>query len=168
LWRRCAALLRGQLLPPPDITISSGEYLSIPLRTHPLAIRVSLGSGMAVLACSLQLALRDQQWLAMVLLAATATAALAMRRDLWLLGPDAPGCLEVTAEGKVQVVARNGGVHRVAIRPQSLRLGTGVLLVLQGERTWRLLLAGGNVEPACLAALFRRLGPVAPGPPGLR
>lgn len=104
----------------------------------------------------------------MALLAASAIAAVAMRRDLWLLGTDAPDCLQVTADGQVQVIGRNGRVDRVAIRPQSLRLGTGALLVLQGEQTWRLLLAGGNVEPACLAALFRRLGPVSPGPPGLR
>lgn len=122
---------------------------------------------MSVLACSLQLLTRHQGWLAVTLLAASAIAALAMR-DLWLLGPDAPDCLHVTANGEVRVVARSGRGERVAIRPHSLRLGTGVLLVLQGERTWRLLLARGNVEPACLSALIRRLGPIAPGPPGLR
>jgi hypothetical protein len=59
-------------------------------------------------------------------------------------------------------------VDPAGMRPQSLRVGGGVLLVLRGTRTYRLWLAPGNVRPELLAALHRRLGRGSAGVPGLR
>ncbi len=87
---------------------------------------------------------------------------------LWMSGRSGAVSLELAASGQIRVYCRDGRVDTVGMRPQSLRIGGGVLLVLRGARTYRLWLARRNVQPDVLAALHRRLGRVSTALPGLR
>jgi len=154
--------------PAPDIRIRVGEGLIIPLAVLPLARRSAGVAAASIVGTAVQLVLQGQVLLAMSFLFVLVIAASALRRDLLLKGQNAPVRLELTWEGKLLVYCRNGRVEQVRLRPQSLRVGGGLLMVVQGLRTYRLWLASGNVEPGILAALHRRLGRGTPAPPGLR
>lgn len=161
-------LLRLQLTGPPDTAIRAGEELDIALRALPLICRCSLGAGASLLACIAQVAVQQQWFLAAALLAALGAAAVVLGGDLWLRGPGAPVRLRLTAAGEILIYCRNGRVDKVHLRPQSLRVGGGLLLVLRGTRTYHLCLGAGNLEPANLAGLHRRMGRGPTGVPGLR
>jgi hypothetical protein len=162
LWKRFEALLES----PPDTQLRAGEALDIPLRILPLARRLCAGAGVSMLACIVQL-LGWRQWLlALVMLAVSVYVAVVLRTMPWLHGMK-PVRLLLTAEGQFRVYCHDG-VDTVGMRPQSLRVGDGVLLVLRGRRTWRFWLAPGNVRPEVLAALHRRLGRGSARMPGLR
>jgi hypothetical protein len=120
-----------------------------------------------MLACLAQLLVWRQGLLAAALLAISVAVAVILRRELWLRGVG-PVRLQLTTAGQFRVYCRDGQVDTVGMRPHSLRIGGGVLLVLRGKRTYRLWLAQGNVRPEVLAALHRRLGQGAAGMPGLR
>lgn len=165
---RCLRLLRQQLQRLPDTQLRPGEALDIPLQTLPLARILGVGAGVSMFACVTQLVIWRQGLLVAALLAVSAVAAVIMRRELWLRGRAVPVRLQLTAAGQFRVYCRNGRVDLVGMRPQSLRVGGGVLLVLCGARTYRLWLAQGNVPPQDLAALHRRLGRGSAGVPGLR
>jgi hypothetical protein len=120
-----------------------------------------------MLACLMQLLLWRQGLVASTLLAISVAVAVILRRVLWLRGVG-PVRLQLTTAGQFRVYCRDGQVCTVGMRPQSLRVGGGVLLVLRGRRTYRLWLDRGNVRPEVLAALQRRLGQGAAGMPGLR
>jgi hypothetical protein len=173
VWsRRCAKRLglqlRLQWTGPPDTQVRRGQELVIALQVLPLARRCLAGAGVSLIACFVQLAAQQQGLLAASLLAAFGAAAVMARRDLWLSGQAAAVRLRLTGEGQILVYCRDGRVDPVRLRPQSLRVGGGVLLVLRGTRTYRLWLSNGNVEPGALAALHRRLGRGSAGLPGLR
>ena len=171
LLARCLRLLAWlhQLLQhPPDTQVRAGEELDIPLRTLPLARVLGMGAAASMLACSMHLLVWGQWALAAALIAVAATAAVIMQRDLWLRGRAGPVRLQLATDGQFRIYCRDGRVDPVRLRPQSLRVGSGVLLVLCGTRTYRLWLAQGNVRPEVLAALHRRLGRGPTGVPGLR
>jgi len=167
LRKRCARGLRSQDNTGPDIRLPAGDALVIPLSALPLACWCSAGAALPLLASAVQLIAGNQVPLAIVLLAAAGTGITALRRDLWLRGPAAPVRLEVRAQGSMRIYCRNGIADEVHLQAHSLRLGGGFLLVLRGRRSYRLLLASGNVEPVTLAALHRRLGRGSAGTPGL-
>ncbi len=170
-WKRCARLPAQLLLQfedPPGTVIRAGEDLDLPLRPLPLVCGCSLGAGAALLACSAQVAVQRQWLLAAVLLAALGALAVLLGEVLWLRGENAPVRLRLTTAGEVLVYCRNGRVDRVHLRPQSLRVGGGLLLVLRGTRSYHLCLGSGNLAPATLAGLHRRMGRGPTGIPGLR
>lgn len=159
-------LCAGQLKSPPDAQLRAGEPLEIPLRPLPLARALCAGVGVSLLACVVQLVLWRQGILAVVLAGVSAVAMIpggCLRK-----GRFAPAVLRLTTEGQFRVYCHDGSVDAVGMRPQSLRVGAGVLLVLRGKRTHRLWLGPGNVRPEVLAALHRRLGRGSAGVPGLR
>ncbi|MEO8309233.1 MAG: hypothetical protein ABI616_14460 [Pseudomonadota bacterium] len=121
----------------------------------------------SMLACVTHLLFWRQWLLAAALLAITLASGLILLRVIWLRG-GAPLRLQLTAGGQFRIHCRDGRVETVGLRPQSLRLGGGLLLVLRGARTYRLWLARGNVRPEVLAGLQRRLGRGSAGLPGLR
>ena len=162
LLKRCAALLES----PPDTQLRAGEELDIPLRTPPLARRLCAGAGVSMLACIAQL-LSWRQWLlATALLVISVFVAVALRKVLGLHAAQ-PALLRLTAEGQFRIYCHEGA-DTAGMRPQSMRIGGGVLLVLRGRRTYRFWLAPGNVPPEVLAALHRRLGRGTAGVTGLR
>jgi hypothetical protein len=164
LLKHCAGLLQSS----PDMQLCAGEALDIPLRTLPLARLLCAGAGASMLACVTQLLVWRQGLLGAVLLAVSAALVMSLRRELWLRGPGGPVRLQLTCEGQFRVYCRDGRVEPARLRPQSMRVGGGVLLVLGGSRTYRLWLARGNVRPEVLAGLHRRLGRGSAGVPGLR
>jgi hypothetical protein len=168
LSKRCAQDLREALGAPPDIRLRVGEGLTLPLRVLPLAYRCAVAAAASVLGVAAQLVMRGQVLLAVFVLAVLVIAGAVLRRDLLLRGPGAPFRLRLSRDGTLWVYCRNGRVEQVRVRPQSLRMAGGLLLVLQGTRTYRLWLASGNTEPGTLAALHRCLGRGAAAPPGLR
>jgi hypothetical protein len=79
--------------------------------------------------------------------------------------PAMPQRLVLATDGRLFLEHRGGSLEEVRLRPESLRLGSHVLLVLTGAgRTIRLLLGPDNLAPAQLAALQRRL-PAGSAPP---
>jgi hypothetical protein len=164
LLQHCAELLKS----PPDVQLGAGEALDIPLRTLPLARLLCAGAGTSMLACVTQLLVRQQALLGAALLAVSGALVVTLRRELWLRGAGGPVRLQLTCEGQFRVYCRDGRSEPAGLRPQSMRVGGGVLLVLVGSRTYRLWLARGNVRPEVLAALHRRLGRRTAGVPGLR
>ena len=127
-----------------------------------------MGATVCLLATAAQLVIRGQAMLAISFLIVWWVAGFALRRELLLRGLDAPVRLDLAGDGTLWVYCRNGRVDEVSLRPQTLRIGGGLLMVLKGLRTYRLWLASGNVEPRTLAALHRRVGRGTPAPPGLR
>jgi hypothetical protein len=78
----------------------------------------------------------------------------------------APRSLILATEGRLFLETGEGRLQQVWLRPESLRLGPHVLLVLTAhDRTIRLLLGPDNLAAAQLAALKCRL-PAGPAPPG--
>jgi hypothetical protein len=64
----------------------------------------------------------------------------------------------LTADGSLFLARSDGVPHRMELRPQSLRLGRRLLLVLHGKGSTQWLLLGPDNMPAHqLAALRRRL-----------
>jgi hypothetical protein len=92
-----------------------------------------------------------------VLLALGVATFFAMRR----MSPQdggAPRRLLVAADGRLHVATFGGSIEPVELGGESIWLGSAVLLVLHASgRTYRLLLGSGNLEPAALATLRRRL-----------
>jgi hypothetical protein len=79
-------------------------------------------------------------------------------RHLVPSGPAAARRLLVTADGALHVATVGGQIQRVELAGESLWLGSTVLLKLRARWvTYRVLLGAGNVEPAVLATLRRRL-----------
>jgi len=79
-------------------------------------------------------------------------------RHIHLQDPGAPRRLLLAADGRVHVATIGGAVLQVDPGGESLWLGSAVLLVLRGPgRVHRVLLGRGNLGPAELAALRRRL-----------
>lgn len=77
----------------------------------------------------------------------------------------APRRLLLAADGRVHVATIGGSVELVVIAGESLWLGSALLLVLRTSgRRHRLLLGSGNLEPAALATLRRRLRGAAIAP----
>lgn len=69
-----------------------------------------------------------------------------------------PRRLLVSADGRMHLLDTAGGLEAVRLNPASMRIGTQLLLVLDGSvRRHRLLLGPGNIDPAALAGLRRRL-----------
>ena len=149
------------------MALRAGEELDIPLQPLPLARALFAVSGAGMLACVLQLLLWRQGILAAALIGVSATVARILGRYHWMRSTRPTG-LRLTAKGQFRVYCHDGSLVAVGLRPQSLRVGGGVLLILRGSRTYRLWLAPGNVRPELLAALHRRLGRVSTAPPGLR
>ena len=160
-------LCAGHLEPPPDTRLRAGEELDIPLQPLPLARALFAVSGAGMLACVLQQLLWRQWILATVLVGVSGAVAMMLGRYPWMRRSGPTG-LRLTTEGQFRVYCRDGIEAAVGLRPQSLRIGGGVLLILRGSRTYRLWLAPGNVRPEVLAALHRRLGRGSAGVPGLR
>ena len=160
-------LCAGYLEPPPDTRLRAGEELDIPLQPLPVARALFAVAGAGMLACVLQLLFWRQGILAVALVGVSGAVAMILRRCPWVRASGPTG-LRLTAEGQFRVYCRDGSLAAVGLRPQSLRIGEGVLLVLRGSRTYRLWLAPGNVQPEVLAALHRRLGRGSAGVPGLR
>jgi hypothetical protein len=78
--------------------------------------------------------------------------------------------LLLAGDGRMHAATVGGAVEQLALGGESLWLGATVLLVLRTEgRTHRLLLGPGNLEPARLATLRRRLrgAGTAPGDPAV-
>jgi hypothetical protein len=66
--------------------------------------------------------------------------------------------LLLAGDGRMHVATVGGAVRPLALGGESLWLGSSVLLVLRAAgRTHRLLLGPGNLDPARLATLRRRL-----------
>ena len=165
---RLRARLRAVLRPAPDVRIRDGEALSIALSVLPVARGCAGAAAATLLATAMQLVVQGQLLLALSFLLVLVIAASGVRRDLLLRGPGAPVWLVLTTEGALSVYCRNGHIEPVRLRPQSLRIGGGLLMILRGNRTYRLWLASGNVKPGTLAALHRRLGRDTAAPAGLR
>ncbi len=73
-------------------------------------------------------------------------------------GSSAPRRLLLAADGRLHVTCMGGALEQVELGGESLWLGSAVLLVLRAPgRCHRVLLGRGNVDPAALAALRRRL-----------
>jgi hypothetical protein len=95
-----------------------------------------------------------------VMLAAAASGAWKQPRDA------ASRQLVVTPDGRLFLDAMEGAMQEMQLRPETLRLGPHLLLVLSnGGHRHRLLLGPDNLAPAALAALKCRLpmGSAAPG-----
>ncbi len=147
---------RVQLRPAP-------EALVLPLRRSSrlrLALRIlSLG----VLGYVLELILTGHA------LAAGAVALMsACGSWRWRRRPGGAGLrqLVVATDGRLFLGTRDGSMEEMQLRPQSLRLGPHVLLVLAARgHVHRLLLGPDNLTPAQLSALKCRL-PMRPAPTG--
>lgn len=107
--------------------------------------------------------------MAPAMLVLTAMTVFAMRR----LSPQdagAPRRLLLAADGRLHVATVGGAVEVVDSGGESLWLGSALLLVLHASgRKHRLLLGRGNLSPADLACLRRRLrgAGIAPGDPAV-
>jgi hypothetical protein len=79
-------------------------------------------------------------------------------RQMTPRGSGAPRRLLLSADGRLHVACSGGALEQVELGGESLWLGSAVLLVLRAPgRCHRVLLGRGNVDPAALAALRRRL-----------
>lgn len=115
-----------------------------------------------------QLVLTGHWVMAMATLVLTGWMAFAMRR---MLPGDsgAPRRLLLAAVGRLHVATIGGQVEAVVLAPESLWLGSTILLVLRAEgRKHRLLLGPGNLDAPGLATLRRRLrGAAVPADPAV-
>jgi hypothetical protein len=160
-WLRCAAILPTLLHDSPDLVAAPAlTSLEIPLRPWRGLGWWFAGYLLLQLIYVAQLFWTGSLALATALLLAGVVSNTVLARGLWPRGPGAPGRLVIAADGSVQIRTVAGQCDAVRIRAQSLYLGAGVLLVLRGARTHRLLLGPGNVDPVTLAALRRRLSKV--------
>jgi hypothetical protein len=163
--RRIAGTKRGWFHAQPLQLRPAPQALELPLRASPRLRHARWIPGGAVLLYMLELSVSGH-WMA-----ATAVAVLAA----WSSWPWKPRngarcatcrSLVVATDGELFLVADGRCLQQVWLRPESLRLGSHVLLVLTGHgRTIRLLFGPDNLAPAELAALKRRL-PAGPAPPG--
>lgn len=145
---------------PPQLR-TAPESLALPLLPSPrlrLARRVLY---FGLLLYLLELVLTGH-WLA------AATVALVVAAGCWpwrRAGHDRPRQLVVASDGRVFLRMHDDRVEAMQLRPESLRLGPHVLLVLSnGGRAQRLLLGPDNLAPAQLSALQCRLPPGAAAP----
>ncbi|MEO6081085.1 MAG: hypothetical protein ABIQ86_15135 [Steroidobacteraceae bacterium] len=109
-------------------------------------------------------------WLMAVVMLLLAAATVLALRQMVPAGPAAPRRLLLAADGRLHIARIDGRVEQVELAGESLWLGSAVLLVLDAPgRRHRLLVGRGNVEPAALATLRRRLRGAAsvPGDPAL-
>jgi hypothetical protein len=86
----------------------------------------------------------------------------------WSLSPHLPGrggrrpsTLWLQADGSLSLGFDDGSLEQVRLQASSLSLGNGMFLVLKGRSLHRLLLSAATVAPGDLAALRRRVRPLA-------
>jgi FAD/FMN-containing dehydrogenase len=112
---------------------------------------------LALLLHAAELMLTGHAWVA----AGTTVLALgawAAGRQLTPHRPGSPRRLLLAADGRLHVLGIGGNVQQLALGAASLWLGSAVLLELRAPRqTFRVLVGRGNLDPATLAALRRRL-----------
>jgi hypothetical protein len=123
----------------------------------PQAVRLARCHLLFMVVYAGQLALAGHWAMAPAMLAITGLTLFAMRRML-PADAGAPRRLVLAADGGLHVATVGGLVEKVDIDGGSLWLGSAVLLVLHaGHRSHRVLLGCGNLDPAELASLRRRL-----------
>lgn len=155
----CGRLLHGQ----PLRLVAAPEVLRLPLRPSP-RLRFACGMlGIAVLLHALELLLTGHRLAAMAVVGLAACAAWGQ----WHRARNhaSPRFLRIDTDGRLFLeVAEGGAEEETQLRPESLRLGPHVLLLLSArDRRIRLLLGPDNLDPARLASLKRRLpGPASP------
>lgn len=134
---------------------SAPEVLRLPLRPSArLRLACRLGS-FALLASALEWWFTGHPVAAPLLLLPAALLWLPCRETL---APAGPVSLVVAADGNWRLGFRDGRQEAVKLRPESLFLGSHLLLVLRGRRhTFRLLLGPDNLTAAQLSSLRRRL-----------
>jgi hypothetical protein len=142
---------------PPPCPHPSRHSLELPLRPLPAARILTRYYLLASTAYAVQL-LFTGHWVMATGMGLLTTASLFALRRMAPRGPVAPRRLLLAADGRMHVACVGGAVEPVELAGESLWLGSAVLLVLQApERCFRVLLGRGNLDPASLAALRRRL-----------
>jgi hypothetical protein len=97
-------------------------------------------------------------WVMAPVVLALAVATLFAMRRMSPQDAGAPRRLLVAADGRLHVSTVGGSIKPVELGGESLWLGSAMLLVLHASgRRHRLLLGSGNLDPAALATLRRRL-----------
>ena len=143
--------------PPPLRPHPARRGLELPLTPLPQARRLAVFYLLALVLYSGQL-LWSGHWVMAVLGLALAAATLFAMRTVHPQDRGAPRRLLLAADGRLHVATVGGSIEPVDLGGESMWLGSAVLLVLHApERTHRLLLGIGNLEPAALATLSRRL-----------
>ena len=111
----------------------------------------------ALLLYAVELLVTGHPWVASGA-ALLAVGAWIARQQLAPRGPGSPRRLLLAADGRLHVLCIGGEVKPVSLGASSLWLGSAVLLELRGpQQTFRVLVGRGNLDPAALATLRRRL-----------
>jgi hypothetical protein len=156
-WTYCVSWFARQLQAAPDIqTLRAGEAIDLAL--HPPRIALHMLS-VAQLLCLIAAAdfLFESALLSAACMLLGLPGAQRLRRQLAPKHHALARRLLVTADGHIYAICADGRVDAVTLRPGSMRLGTGLLLRMQGERQHLLLLSDQNTDPGGLAVLRRRL-----------
>jgi hypothetical protein len=157
----CAGLLRNLWWLPQLQLRPVASRLELPLRPSPWLRNARWMLRAAILLYAVELLL-GHHWLAALLVALSAASGLWRGSSSQLRG------LLLAADGRLFLSVHCGGTEEVWLRPESLRIGAHLLLVLRGRhRTCRLLLGPDNLAADELAALKRRLPPEASRPTGV-
>lgn len=161
-WQYCAekTLASWRILPAPR-PHPAARSLDLPLQPLPVLRWLSRLYLCSICLYAGQLLLTGHPVVAVITLLLGAAIRFALRQ-VKPAGPEAPRRLMVAADGRLHVATISGQVMRVELGGESLWLGSAALLVLHaGGSVHRLFLGAGNLEPAQLAALRRRLRAVA-------
>lgn len=162
---RSAAIPHGLFRGQPLQLRPAPEALELPLRTSPRLRLARRALGLAVLLYTVELLLTGH-WIAAPVIALLAACGSWPCRARTGASSATLHCLVLATDGRMFLEAGAGIAHEVWLRPESLRLGPHLLLVLASPgSTIRLLLGPDNLHPAQLAALKCRL-PAGPAPPG--
>jgi hypothetical protein len=162
LWKICCAHCVEPLRlwcgrPDKHFRLRPGPGLEIPLHPHPGLWHCAVVYLCLHAAYVWQLAASDNALLAGAVAAAAVGSGWLLRRMVLPRGSHAPRRLRVLESGELVLFTTGGRALPVRLRAETMRLGSVTLLILQGERCWRLVLGAANVQPVTLAALRRRL-----------
>jgi hypothetical protein len=156
---------RGWFRAPPLQVRPAPQALELPLRASARLRRARRIAGVAALLYMLELLLTGHWMAALVIALLAAFASWPCKPRIFTSCTSARSLL-VATDGRLFLEVEGSRLHEVWLRPESLRIGPHVLLILTSHgRTIRLLFGPDNLAPAELAALKRRL-PAGPAPPG--
>lgn len=159
----CAVRLRGLWWAPSPRLRPAPETLELPLQPSPRLRKARALLLSSIFLYGLELLLTGH-WLALAATVGVAAVGFGPWCRLPRSGRPEPRHLVLAASGRLILTYPGDREEDVCLSARSLRLGSHLLLVLEGAgRTHRLLLGPDNLAPAELAALRRRLpaGPVA-------
>jgi uncharacterized membrane protein len=157
-WQFCAAALeRAWRTPPPARLRPAAHALEFAITSLPLARRALAAVAVAFVCLELQLCWREHFPAAAALLLVVAAAVMRLRHTDHH-DPASPRRVLLAADGRIWLFCVGGAAHAATAGGESIWLGANLLLVLHGTFGCRRLLLGpGNLDPATLAALRRRL-----------